>query len=48
MGFSNEHANFLVNYGEGTFEEAMEMINLAKQKVKEKFNIDLKLEILVY
>ena len=48
MGFSNEHANFLVNYGEGTFEEAMEIINLAKQKVKEKFNIDLKLEILVY
>lgn len=48
MGFSNEHANFLVNYGNGTFEEAMEAINIAKSKVKEKFNIELKLEILVY
>ena len=48
MGFSDVHANFLVNHGAGTFDQAMEMINLAKQKVKEKFNIDLKLEILVY
>lgn len=48
MGFSNEHANFLVNHGNGSFDEAIKIIELAKNKVKERFNIDLKLEILVY
>jgi len=47
MTFSSEHANFLVNMGGGTFEEAMELINLAKKKVKEKFNIELKEEIII-
>jgi len=45
MAFSSQHANFLVNQGGGTFEEAMKLINLAKQKVKEKFAIELELEI---
>lgn len=45
MAFSSEHANFLVNLGDGTFEEAMKLINLAKEKVKEKFGVDLDLEI---
>jgi len=45
MSFSELHANFLVNLGEGTFEEAMELIDFAKMKVKEKFNIELELEI---
>lgn len=48
VGFSNEHANFLVNYGNGTFEDAMYMINLAKNKIKEEFDIDIKEEIIVY
>ncbi len=33
MCFSSLHANFLVNEGGGTFAQAMELINLAKEKV---------------
>jgi len=45
MAFSSMHANFLVNLGGGTFDEAMKLITLAKQKVKEQFIIELDLEI---
>ncbi|OCL83054.1 MULTISPECIES: UDP-N-acetylmuramate dehydrogenase [Arcobacteraceae] len=48
MEFSNTHANFLVNHGNGTFEDAISLINLAKQKVKEQFNIELETEIIVF
>ncbi len=39
------HANFFVNLGKGTFEDMIYLINLTKKRVKEKFNIDLELEI---
>ncbi|MEA3290608.1 MAG: UDP-N-acetylmuramate dehydrogenase [Campylobacterota bacterium] len=45
MAFSDIHANFLVNLGNGTYEEAIELINIAKIKVNEKFNIILEIEI---
>jgi len=45
MSFSELHANFLVNLGEGTFDEAIKLINLAKTKVLEKFDIELEVEI---
>ena len=45
MSFSKDHANFLINLGDGTFDEAMQLINLAQKKVKEKFAINLELEI---
>ncbi|OCL92490.1 UDP-N-acetylmuramate dehydrogenase [Arcobacter porcinus] len=48
MEFSNTHANFLVNHGNGTFEDAISLINLAKQKVKEQFSIELKEEIIIF
>ncbi|MFA9372624.1 MAG: UDP-N-acetylmuramate dehydrogenase [Poseidonibacter sp.] len=48
MSFSKEHANFLVNNGGGTYEDAIYLINLAKSKIKEQFNIDIKEEIIVY
>ena len=48
MSFSSKHANFLVNNGVGTYEDAIYLINLAKQKVKEKFNIRLETEIILY
>ena len=48
MGFSEEHANFLVNYGGGTYEEAIHMIDLAKSKIKEQFNIDIQQEVIIY
>jgi len=47
MGFSEVHANFLVNYGEGSFEDAMICINEAKQLIKEQFDTHLEVEIVV-
>lgn len=47
MEFSKKHANFLINTGKGKFEDAISLINLAKEKVLEKFNINLELEIVV-
>ncbi|WP_418184829.1 UDP-N-acetylmuramate dehydrogenase [Aliarcobacter vitoriensis] len=48
MEFSNTHANFLVNHGNGTFEDAITLINLAKQRVKEQFKIELETEIIIF
>lgn len=48
MSFSSKHANFLVNNENGTFEEAIALINLAKEKVKKLFKIELETEIIVY
>lgn len=48
MSFSEQHSNFLVNYGDGTFEDAVFLINLAKKKIKEQFNIDMEEEIIIY
>jgi UDP-N-acetylmuramate dehydrogenase len=47
MAFSEKHANFLINLGEGTFDEALELIQLAQQKVFEKFGIWLENEVIV-
>lgn len=48
MSFSEEHANFLVNYGDGTFEDAIYLIEVAKKKIKEQFSIDIEEEIIIY
>jgi len=45
MGFSEKHANFLVNYGEGTFREAEDLIFLAKERVFDEFGIKLEEEV---
>ena len=45
MQWSEIHANFLVNHGGGTFEEAKYLIDLVKEKVFEKFGILLKEEV---
>ena len=47
MGWSEVHANFLVNYGGGTFDEAMALIEEAEQKVLQHYNIALEREIVV-
>jgi len=47
MQWSDIHANFLVNLGGGTFEEASFLIDLAKKKVLTHFDILLKEEIKV-
>lgn len=48
MSFSKDHANFLVNNGAGTYEDAVYLIDLAKSKIKEQFNIDIKAEVIIY
>lgn len=47
MALSAKHANFLVNLGNGTFDEALQLIQLAQSKVKEQFNISLEREIII-
>ena len=45
MQWSEVHANFLVNHGGGTFEDARYLIDLAKEKVLEKFGVKLLEEV---
>jgi len=45
VGFSEKHANFTVNYGNGKFSDFERLINTAKEKVKSNFGIELKLEM---
>ncbi|MDR3346139.1 MAG: UDP-N-acetylmuramate dehydrogenase [Campylobacteraceae bacterium] len=45
MAFSDVHANFLINLGGGTFEEAITLIKAAQKAVFEHFGIELELEI---
>ncbi|MDR0468328.1 MAG: UDP-N-acetylmuramate dehydrogenase [Campylobacteraceae bacterium] len=45
VSFSDVHANFLVNYGGGTFEDALTLIKEAKNDVYKKFGVNLELEI---
>lgn len=47
MSFSEMHANFMVNLGDGTSSQAHELIGEAKRAVKEKFGVDLALEVKV-
>jgi UDP-N-acetylmuramate dehydrogenase len=47
MEFSSEHANFLVNCGGGTFEDAMSLIEEAKKRVYKEFGISLECEVMI-
>ena len=44
---SAKHANFLINHGKGSFNEAFWLINLAKSKVKESFGVELETEVVI-
>ncbi len=45
MSFSEVHANFLINKGNGTATQAFELIALARQEVARKFQVNLELEV---
>ena len=45
VAFSELHANFLINLGRGNSKQAFELISWARNKVYEKFNIDLNTEV---
>ena len=47
MEFSTVHSNFLVNHGNGTFEDAMFLIKEAQKRVHDNFDIDLECEIVI-
>ena len=42
---SEKHAGFIVNKGNATAKEVLELINIVKKKVYEKFNVNIELEI---
>ena len=46
-GFSEKHANFLINYGGGSFDEAMRLIKSAQSAVKSRFGIYLQTEVVI-
>ncbi|HEX5329704.1 UDP-N-acetylmuramate dehydrogenase [Sulfuricurvum sp.] len=47
MAFSDVHANFLVNTGGGTYEDALYLIHEAQTRVKRDFEIDLHCEVVI-
>lgn len=47
VGFSEKHANFLVNFGGGTAEEAFSLIAAAREAVRERSGHELELEVRV-
>ncbi len=47
MGWSEVHANFLINYGKGTYTQAIELIQEAEEKVLKHSGIALEREIVV-
>lgn len=47
MAFSEIHANFLVNYGGGTFSDALSLIHEAQKRVKAQFGIELQCEVVI-
>lgn len=47
MAFSSQHANFLVNMGRGSFDDALCLIQEAQSRVFSEFGISLKCEIVI-
>lgn len=45
--FSDVHANFMINFNNASFDDAMWLINEAKRRVKDSFDIELKCEVVV-
>ncbi len=45
--FSEKHANFMVNDGTGTAQDALELIDMAKSKVRDLFQVELEEEIVI-
>ena len=47
MAFSNIHANFLINTGNGTSEDALELIDKSREAVKAQSDIILDMEVII-
>ncbi len=46
-GFSERHANFLINYGGGEFNDAVWLIEMARRKVYSRFGVSLEPEVII-
>ena len=42
---SDHHANFFINHGNAKAKDIMSLIKISKEKVFQKFNINLELEV---
>jgi len=42
---STKHSNYIVNKGRATVKDVLALIDVAKQKIKEKYHIDLEVEV---
>lgn len=47
IGFSDMHCNFLINHGQATAADTEQLVHEIQEKVKEKHNINLEMEIKV-
>lgn len=47
MAFSEKHANFLVNLGGGTATQALELLEMGRRAVRQRFGVSLELEVVV-
>lgn len=47
FAISDKHANFIINKGNGKEEDLKALLGIMKQRVKTKFNIDLKEEVVI-
>ncbi|PAF54194.1 UDP-N-acetylenolpyruvoylglucosamine reductase [Helicobacter sp. 13S00482-2] len=47
VGFSKEHANFLINLGKGSFEDAINLIDLGKKRVFDEYGVKLQEEVII-
>ena len=47
MAFSNKHANFMINLGNGNFEDALRLIDIAKNRIYKQHRITLEPEIII-
>jgi UDP-N-acetylmuramate dehydrogenase len=45
IGFSQKHANFLINYQNASFQNAIDILSIAKERVYKAFNIILEEEV---
>lgn len=45
---SEKHANFIVNKGSASAEDVLRLMNLVKERVRNKFGIDLKAEVKIW
>ncbi|MFC2528631.1 MAG: UDP-N-acetylmuramate dehydrogenase, partial [Campylobacter sp.] len=43
--FSEQHANFIINFGGASFEDVMSLIELAHERVLQRFGVALELEV---